>query len=245
MIVMVDDNGIEHSVKALLDSGSECCFATEELANRMEIRRCNANVPIEGIGQASTEVLYKFRSTVKSRITSYATEIEAFILPKVTVDLPTMPVDVSSWSIPTGIHLADPRFYQTSPIDVVLGAEVFFNLFNTGGHISLGESLPSLVNSTLGWIVSGKVVQERVATPAVCSLASIIEGVGSSKLTTLQSWQQRKFHVRHNMQSNCNYHNFDNSIPTQHRKNGRSKYNHRSRIFVRQSKDFAIRHVLN
>ena len=186
MVVMVDDHGTEHIVKALLDSGSECSFATEELVNRMKVRRSKATIPIAGIGQSSTEAQYKFQTTVKSRITNYSTPIEAFVLPKVTVDLPTLPINASSWPIPTGIHLADPSFYQCSPIDVVLGADVFFDLFNTEGRISLGESLPRLINSALGWIVSGRIVQEHVVTPAVCSLATITQNIDNSIPTVFQ-----------------------------------------------------------
>lgn len=179
-IILVDEDGIEHQARALLDSGSECCFASEAFVQRMRVRRYAANIPISGIGQSSTNVRWKFRSTIKSRLTEYTSTIEACILPKVTVNLPANSVDVSSWSIPTGIHLADPHFNQCGPIDVVLGAEIFFNIFNVAGYISLGTSLPSLVNSTFGWIVSGSAPQCYKTATVVCNMASIMHNESAS-----------------------------------------------------------------
>ncbi|XP_065091576.1 uncharacterized protein LOC135712546 [Ochlerotatus camptorhynchus] len=172
IIIMVDDSGNEHPVRALLDSGSECYFASERVVQHMKVRRHKVNLPIAGIGQASTEVRCMFRSIVKSRISKFSTTIEAFVLPKVTVDLPSISVDASSWSLPTGIQLADPSFYQSGVIDVVLGAEVFFDLFNVAGRITLGESLPCLVNSVFGWIISGKTPEQHSRSSVVCNVAT-------------------------------------------------------------------------
>ncbi|XP_055543362.1 uncharacterized protein LOC129728911 [Wyeomyia smithii] len=83
-----------------------------------------------------------------------------------------MSVDVTSWSLPTGIQLADPSFYDPGSIDVVLGAEVFFDLFKASGRISLGDTLPTLVNSVFGWIVSGKVSEGAPRSAFVCNVAS-------------------------------------------------------------------------
>ncbi|XP_062557359.1 uncharacterized protein LOC134222233 [Armigeres subalbatus] len=175
IVIMVDDNGTQYPVRALLDSGSECCFATERIYQRMKVHRSKVNLPIAGIGAASTRVHYKFQITIKSRVSSYATRIEAFVLPKVTVDLPSISIDASNWTLPSGIQLADPSFYQSGTIDVVLGAEVFFDLFSVEGRISLGESLPPLVNSVFGWVVSGKTHQRRFRPPLACNDATIVD----------------------------------------------------------------------
>ncbi|XP_055542790.1 uncharacterized protein LOC129728377 [Wyeomyia smithii] len=172
VILLVDGSGGEYPVRALLDSGSECSFITERATQRMSIRRERVSIAIAGIGQSSTRVLHKIRSTIKSGITDFATAIELLVLPKVTVDLPSMSVDVTSWSLPTRIQLADPSFYDPGSIDVVLGAEVFFDLFKASGRISLGDTLPTLVNSVFGWIVSGKVSEGAPRSAFVCNVAS-------------------------------------------------------------------------
>ncbi|XP_055632528.1 uncharacterized protein LOC129773006 [Toxorhynchites rutilus septentrionalis] len=172
IVLLVDDNGVEHPVRALLDSGSECCFVTERVSQRMYIHRKKVNLPIAGIGQSSTQVRFMIRSMLKSRHSNYTAEIDFYVLPRVTVDLPCISVDISTWKFPTGIQLADPSFYESSNIDVVIGAEIFFDIFKPSGRLSLGNSLPWLINSTFGWIVSGNTHQKHANTSFTCNIAT-------------------------------------------------------------------------
>ncbi|XP_062535346.1 uncharacterized protein LOC134204550, partial [Armigeres subalbatus] len=91
----------------------------------------------------------------------------------VTIDLPSATIETSTWEIPSGILLADPQFHEAYPIDIIIGAEVFFDLFRVPGRIQLGESLPTLVNSVIGWIVSGKTSSSTPKTPVISNLATI------------------------------------------------------------------------
>ncbi|XP_058837794.1 uncharacterized protein LOC131693727 [Topomyia yanbarensis] len=156
IIILIDDNGHEHPVRALLDSGSECCFASERVSQRMAVRRNKVDLPIAGIGQSSTQVRFKFRSTLKSRITAYTDEVDLFVLPKVTIELPSLAINTSSWAIPTGIQLADPSFYE--PV---------------AGRIPLGNSSPCLVNSVFGWVVSGRTALATDHTSVTCNVATM------------------------------------------------------------------------
>lgn len=93
VITLVDDNGVEHIGRALLDSGSECCFITERLSNGITAQRKRIYLPITGIGQASTQAKQKFTSTIRSRVGEYSTNVEFLVLPKVTIDLPATSID--------------------------------------------------------------------------------------------------------------------------------------------------------
>lgn len=230
-IIMVDESGKEHRVRALLDSGSECCFASEQLAQRMKILPCKVNMPISGIGQAVTTAHYKFRALVKSRITNYSTAIEAIILPKVTVDLPTFSVDVSSWNLPTGIHLADPAFNVSSPIDVVLGAEIFFELFDCNGHISLGDSLPSLKNSAFGWIVSGTAYKGNGSPSVVCNMSVTNKETKASRRDS-EVIQHRPVQLDH--RRSVFRHQFTAPPPLIRQLNS-TQHTYRSRVFIRRT----------
>ncbi|XP_058448896.1 uncharacterized protein LOC131428854 [Malaya genurostris] len=173
VIIVVDDNGNEHMARALLDSGSECCFVTESFAQSIKVKRRKINLPIAGIGQSSTQARHKLLSTIRSRTGRYSTNLEFLVLPRITIDLPSTSVDVSSWEIPPSIQLADPSFYSTSSIDLILGAEIFFDLFKVSGRIPLGDNLPVLVNSVLGWVVSGRSTSCQSTTPIVSNLATV------------------------------------------------------------------------
>ncbi|XP_065091733.1 uncharacterized protein LOC135712696 [Ochlerotatus camptorhynchus] len=151
VVILVDDTGVQHAARALLDSGSECCFITETLSQSLTVRRKKISLPIAGIGRSSTQARQKFISTIRSRTSDFVATVEFLVLPRLTVDLPSTSIDITSWKIPPELQLADPAFYQANPVDLILGAEVFFDIFNSSDRIQLGEYLPVLVNSTFGW----------------------------------------------------------------------------------------------
>ncbi|XP_065075025.1 uncharacterized protein LOC135698823 [Ochlerotatus camptorhynchus] len=175
VIILVDDNGVEHMGRALLDSGSECCFITERFSQRMKAQRRKIYLPISGIGQSSTQAKQKFTSIVRSRVGEYKTSVEFLVLASVTIDLPSTSVDTSTWDFPPGIQLADPSFDSTNPIDIIIGAEIFFELFRVPGRIPLGDHLPVLVNSVFGWVVSGKSTVSTSNPPVVANIATVTD----------------------------------------------------------------------
>ncbi|XP_062535629.1 uncharacterized protein LOC134204844 [Armigeres subalbatus] len=60
-------------------------------------------------------------------------------------------------------------------IDIVIGADIFFDLFKVSGRIPLGEGLPILVNSVLGWVVSGRSNRCQPSTTITANVASVTE----------------------------------------------------------------------
>ncbi|XP_058817144.1 uncharacterized protein LOC131680446 [Topomyia yanbarensis] len=175
VVLVVDDHGSQHVARALLDSGSECCFMTESFAQLVKAKRKKFFVPIAGIGQSTTHAKHKLFSTIRSRISSYSATVEFLILSKVTVDIPYASVDISSWNFPPEIQLADPSFHDKNSVDLVIGAEVFFDLFKVTGRIALGDNLPTLVNSELGWVVSGRTSTCLPTTPVTAHVATVTD----------------------------------------------------------------------
>ncbi|XP_053691646.1 uncharacterized protein LOC128740150 [Sabethes cyaneus] len=167
IVIIIDNHGVEHAALALLDSRSECCFMTESFSQLIKAQRKKIHLPIAGIGQSATHARHKLHSTIRSCLGKYTRSLDFLILSKVTIDIPSTSVDVSSWEMPPGIQLADPSFHRTRSIDLVLGAEIFFNLFNVAGRISLDDNPPVLVNSVLGWIVSESSTCVQPTTPIV------------------------------------------------------------------------------
>lgn len=58
----------------------------------------------------------------------YSTILEALIFPKNFPPQTSRSIDVSRWPVPENIQMADPLFYQTGGIDILLGAEFYFDL---------------------------------------------------------------------------------------------------------------------
>ena len=75
-------------------------------------------------------------------------------MPEITGNLPQHELDLSKLSIPSGIQLADPEFFVSSKIDLLLGAGVFFEILlqNRIDCLSLNYSLHK---TKFGWIIAG------------------------------------------------------------------------------------------
>ncbi|XP_055613967.1 uncharacterized protein LOC129760346 [Uranotaenia lowii] len=172
VVIIEDDMGNQLPARALLDSGSESNFMTQRLSQRIKVSRNKVDVSILGIGQVATKVKQKVSAVVKSRTSEYARELSFLVLHKVTATLPTANVNTGGWNIPEGISLADPAFFQSNSVDLVLGIECFFEFFETGRRISLGANLPALNESVFGWIVCGGVSQPDSSLRVSCNVSA-------------------------------------------------------------------------
>ncbi|XP_050305074.1 uncharacterized protein LOC126742475 [Anthonomus grandis grandis] len=118
-----------HEVRALLDSGSQSNFITTDLAAFLNLN----------IKELSVSVI----------------DLNCVVLDKITNALPTLSVDKEKLKIPSNIVLADSFFNIPSKIDILIGAEVFYELLSYG-QIKIEENLPILQKTCFGWIVSGR-----------------------------------------------------------------------------------------
>jgi hypothetical protein len=81
--------------------------------------------------------------------------LEFLILPKITGNIPLAPLDTKAWTIPTDKPLADPHFNTPQQIDMLIGAEIFFEVWtNQQFQLQKGAMLQGTV---FGWIIAGKV----------------------------------------------------------------------------------------
>lgn len=114
----------------------------------------------------------KVNAVIKSRVNNYYAPLDFLVMQKITMKLPSEPINIKNWNIPADIQLADPGFWKPKRVDMVIGAQVFFDLFHPGGRIPLGHGLPTLVNSELGWVVSGRIPRGHFITPTDWTVAT-------------------------------------------------------------------------
>ncbi|GFS96395.1 integrase catalytic domain-containing protein [Trichonephila clavipes] len=69
--------------------------------------------------------------------------------------IPHHDLDSSMRELFGDISLADPAFYKSGPIDVLLGVDLTLPLLK-GQMLSLGKDKPFAIRSELGWIIGGK-----------------------------------------------------------------------------------------
>ncbi|XP_073827789.1 uncharacterized protein [Musca autumnalis] len=153
LILMKDSCGSFQAVRALLDSCSELNFISEETAKRLKLKFRSFSQEISGIGEVRTAIKFSVDTTIKSRSNSFMWSSTFAVTKNISSRQPGELINTSQW-IPQNIELADPLYYKPKPIDVLLSAEVFFDLL-LDGKISFGNGLPCLTNTVFGWIVGG------------------------------------------------------------------------------------------
>lgn len=108
-----------------------------------------------------------------TNIKSQATGLELPLTFCITSHIAYQPepeIDTSSWKIPSNIVLADNEFNKSKQIDLLLGTESFFSLLSVG-QIKLGNNLPILQKTLLGWVVSGRYQTSTNTYSTNCLLA--------------------------------------------------------------------------
>ncbi|XP_063892244.1 uncharacterized protein LOC110380377 isoform X2 [Helicoverpa armigera] len=162
LVTVVSTRGEKFDARILLDNGSTANFITETLCHKLGLPRRNVNSTISGINKQTSNSTQSCRFTIQARNGGYRETITSFILPEITKILPAKAVDIGNINIPADIQLADPSFHIPSVIDILVGAEVFWNVLGSSS-INLGRNKPKLHATKLGWIVSGPVPLRNIS----------------------------------------------------------------------------------
>lgn len=81
-----------------------------------------------------------------------------------TDHVPQHQINIAESKIPQSLQLAAPYLHEQSPVDLLLGVGIFYNLLFSG-QIPLGTHLPLLQESQLGWAVSGPFMASNKQKP--------------------------------------------------------------------------------
>ncbi|XP_022836586.1 uncharacterized protein LOC111363955, partial [Spodoptera litura] len=157
LIKAYDNNNCEHLVRAILDTGSTSCLITEKLCNILNLPTVEVNESLTGINNSKSLIGKMCCIPIKSLNEGYVTKISCFILPSITDDVPCSSLDIKDLKIPSDLCLADPHFDTPSRVDLIIGADIFWDLLGTR-RINLGVGKPVLFETRLGWIVSGSIL---------------------------------------------------------------------------------------
>ncbi|XP_029347204.1 uncharacterized protein LOC100569539 [Acyrthosiphon pisum] len=155
LINLTNAAGHQVQCRAILDSGSQVCLITKECASRLNISVVKSSLSIAGIGSVTAKTGTMISTTMCSRLNDFEAFINFHVIDSITNSLPTHRIDMEPLHIPHTISscLADPRFNEPASIDILLGAEIFYELL-------IGESmkispLVTLHNTSLGWVFTG------------------------------------------------------------------------------------------
>ena len=108
---------------------------------------------ISSIGDGNLIIDKSADISFKSRSGGYEFMLSTFVVPTITDYQLDICGNVSDWKIPQNIQLADPEFDRSSRMDMLIGAELFFDLMCVG-QIKRTDNKPVLQKSLLGWVVA-------------------------------------------------------------------------------------------
>ncbi|XP_031339598.1 uncharacterized protein LOC116168083 [Photinus pyralis] len=155
LVDILDKHNKPCTARALLDAGSQSSFLTQQLSRKLQLSESSINIKICGFSDSESECKSKCVARIKSKVNDFSFEISCLIVPHITSNLPNFRINRSKLNIPPNITLADPKFDSAGNVDMLIGADYFWDLICVG-QIRLGAEGPFAQKTKLGWIISGR-----------------------------------------------------------------------------------------
>lgn len=173
-LVNIVHNNNTYTARALLDTGSQSSLITDKLKKKLGIIGDLANATnISGINNAICCISERCDLDVRSRTSTFQTKVKFLVVPQITSVLPNSYVNISNLKLPNNIELADPSFYCPSEIDILLGADVYWDIV-TSNTIKLGKGKPVLQSSKFGFLVAGPIANSQPVSQVYCHFSQEI-----------------------------------------------------------------------
>ncbi|UYV82848.1 hypothetical protein LAZ67_22001069, partial [Cordylochernes scorpioides] len=142
--------------RALVDNGSQISLISEQCCHKLGLEKRKNSYTLKGVGDI---VVNRTTSQVEIEFTPHHNDqlfsARAFVVGRVTADLPNFQIQSADFPHLENLLLADPEFYVTKPIDLILGADTFVEIIL--GHKTDLKHHPIALNTKLGWLVSGRI----------------------------------------------------------------------------------------
>ena len=145
MVAIDDAAGKTMMFRALLDSGSQASFITADAASKLNIARSTVDVNVSGIGgrqQAAKELVNLVIDPQKLPVT-------ALLLNSIAGNTPSQSINLKQLKSKKSVALADKNFHEPGPVHLLLGADVYEDLFLDKGGRLTGFIIASLFSA--GW----------------------------------------------------------------------------------------------
>lgn len=152
--VLVRDNlGKFIPMRAVIDSGSQACFLSRSAFQRLQLKPRSDNTFIQGIS-GNTKSHGKVSLHIRSPISGHETLLtDALIIPQICENLPTDDVSVAVIGQAANLRVADPLWFQSGKIDLLLGANILSKILLDQPNIIM-QSLTAQ-STMFGYILMG------------------------------------------------------------------------------------------
>lgn len=155
VVYSYDRQGSQRACRILLDCGSQANLASRSFVQSLALPTKPLDVVVSGIGQLSMTANEGTTIKLRSRINSFVAEIDCIVTDQISEAFPSIPIRPSDVRIPHNIKLADPKYHKSSEIDVLIGADLFWQLICVG-QVKASLDHPLLQKTQFGWVLAGR-----------------------------------------------------------------------------------------
>ncbi|XP_059225803.1 uncharacterized protein LOC131997935 [Stomoxys calcitrans] len=178
-LVEISHLGLKYFVRALIDSGSQGTFISERVFNilKLPFQPIEADIAgLNGVTSAKSRKMATF--SISPRFDSdLHVNVTALVVPQLSGDLPTSSINPSVLVEFPNIRLADPKFLESSRIDLLIGADIFNNILLDNVRRNICGSLVAQ-ETIFGWIITGPIRNN----PKVSSYSTIVSYFSETNL---------------------------------------------------------------
>lgn len=134
-------------------------------------------MPVTGLsGQRAPDVHGVVQLTIQPRDRpTPSIRVKPWVLSSITTDMPARQLPAQVRARCNHLNLADPSFDKPGPVDMLIGADIFPQVWNDQSS-SLGPGFPSVYSSVFGWVLVGP-VQEHPDIGAQSMLVSLVSSM--------------------------------------------------------------------
>ncbi|XP_075151482.1 uncharacterized protein LOC142225579 [Haematobia irritans] len=157
-LVRIKHNDLTYTARALVDSGSEGTFISQRLFNLLKLPFKHTNAKISGLNHTISASVQKECSFLLCSNTDDTIEIfaSALVVPHLSGNLPSSTFDIGTLSALPNIPLADPKFFESSKIDILLGGDILPSIILPGLKLQICGSLMAQ-ETVFGWVLTGPI----------------------------------------------------------------------------------------
>ncbi|GFY37095.1 integrase catalytic domain-containing protein [Trichonephila inaurata madagascariensis] len=144
--------------RVILDSASQSHFMTLQFASKLGLEKKKVNLAVSGLSENSINIKWKINNAfISNKDSSYTSPLYFLIVSSITDFVPsTQPsFRIKKFNDINRSFLADPTFDEPRKIDMIIGAELFYQIIKDGRKV-ISDHL-TLINSVFGFIVSGSI----------------------------------------------------------------------------------------
>ena len=175
-VLVTGPTGTTILARALLDSGSTLSIVSDRVQRVLELKPLGNEVKVQGVGSASESDCCPLTNVVltSNYQPDWSHNLTVAVMKRVTRNIPIRNASaVREMPHLQGIKLADEKFDMPSPVDILLGQDIWQKLF-LPGEATGPKGTPAAWHTVFGWVILGQFTPEA-PVHVVAAAAHVVE----------------------------------------------------------------------